>query len=632
MKVYIKAGCLLLPLFISVFTFSSFFTESAEADKLIHAYFKEHSDAISRNLSSSEVLLQSDQIDKKELTEHYLAAREHYKKIECLIEYYYSFEAKYFINGPPIRKAEIEYSLRVFEPHGFQFIEELLFSKNKTPEKAVLLNEYKLMNETFRLISKRFEQITVKEEYIPELLQLHTIRVMSLYLNGYDATQSKNNISETACILNGFRDIIRVLQKDNPSEVLSFCKQITIACDYLKNNSDYDSFDRMYFITEHLNPLYAQLAGLHQKLTKSNTHEKYALNLKAPSLFDITAINNRFFVADVSQQHLSSEQAALGKYLFFDPILSGDNKRACASCHNPSKGFTDGQPKSIGFEHAQGANRNAPTLLNVAYQKAFFYDGRLLDLEQQITEVLGNKNEMNSSGKAVIEKLKESTEYRTLFKKAFHGTRDTAITSAAVAKAIAAYERTLVSLNSRFDKYLRGDKKQMSKEEIKGYNLFAGKALCGSCHFFPLFNGTVPPMYSDNDFEIIGVPQQQNGKIIDPDTGRQHTTKSAVHRFAFKTPGIRNVELTAPYMHNGAFAKLDDVLEFYNNGGGIGNGIALDNQTLPSDSLKLSKTELENIKAFMLTLTDTASLTTKPARLPGFPKTEWNKRVIGGEY
>ncbi len=629
MKFSTKAASTLLFLFIVIILFSSFFTGTTETDKQLHVYLKDHSDAISSNLSESEKLLQNPNLDKTSLKAHYRIAREHYKKIECLIEYFYSFEAKYFINGPLLRKAEVEYNYRIFEPHGFQLIEELLFSKNTIPDTTLLLNEYRLLKETFRLIGNRFEQTTVKEEYIPEILQLHTVRIMSLYLNGYDCAQTKNNIPEIVCILNSFKDIITLMQNNNPDDLSN---QITKACNYLKKNSNYNTFNRLHFITGYLNPLYAKLTGIQQKTNNPNAHEGYALNLKAFSLFEVTAINNNFFVTDISQQRLFTEQAALGKYLFFDPVLSGNNKRSCASCHNPSKGFTDGQSKSKGFEHTEGADRNAPTLLNVAYQKAFFYDGRLLELEGQIIEVLGNSKEMNSSGKAVVEKLKESKEYKTLFKNAFRGTPDTAITSAAVAKAIATYERTLVSLNSRFDKYLRGDKQQLTKKEIKGYNLFAGKALCGSCHFFPLFNGTVPPMYSDNEFEVIGVNLQPDSKIIDPDKGRQALTKSPIHQFAFKTPGIRNIELTAPYMHNGAYTSLDEVLEFYNSGGGSGKGILLDNQTLPFDSLSLSKTELESIKAFMLTLTDTVGLTTQPARLPQFSNTDWNKRAIGGEY
>jgi len=209
---------------------------------------------------------------------------------------------------------------------------------------------------------------------------------------------------------------------------------------------------------------------------------------------------------------------------------------------------------------------------------------------------------------------------------------DTSITPYAVLKCLSEFIKTLDSRNSKFDKYLRGDKSQMTKEEVNGYNLFAGKALCSSCHFFPLFNGTVPPMYNDNEFEVIGTPEKPDNRTLDPDAGRKAVTHSNIHNHAFKTPTLRNIAYTAPYMHNGVYDNLDSVLVFYNKGGGAGVGLKVENQTLPFDSLGLSKKELNDIKSFLLTLSDTTGLPKAPQRLPEFKNKNMNRRKIGGEY
>ena len=136
---------------------------------------------------------------------------------------------------------------------------------------------------------------------------------------------------------------------------------------------------------------------------------------------------------------------------------------------------------------------------------------------------------------------------------------------------------------------MHGNKNKLNAREIKGYNLFAGKALCGSCHFFPLFNGTVPPYFNDSEFEIIGTPEDSSNKMLDRDKGRYSVTNFDEQMHAFKTPTVRNIEFTGPYMHNGIYTTLEEVVEFYHKGGGAGFNYMVPNQTLPFDSLQLSK-------------------------------------------
>jgi cytochrome c peroxidase len=350
-------------------------------------------------------------------------------------------------------------------------------------------------------------------------------------------------------------------------------------------------------------------------------------------LFGKESFNVQYFAMNSYDTTHYQQQAQLGKLLFFDPVLSGNNKRACASCHQPKKAFTDGLPKNKDFSEMGFLSRNTPGLLNVIYQKAFFYDGRAIELEKQIMDVVHSKNEMQGDLDEVVNKLRRSNEYKQLFKEAFMGSSDTAITSYSIQRAITQYEKALISLDSRFDKYLHGNKDMLSTREIDGYNLFAGKALCGSCHFFPLFNGTVPPFFRDSEFEVIGTPEDAGNKRLDSDEGRFSFTRIEVQKHAFKTPTVRNSELTAPYMHNGVYATLEEVIEFYHKGGGAGFNFEVPNQTLPFDSLKLSPKEKQNIVLFLKTLTDTVGLTRKPDRLPLFDEDLLlNKRTIGGEY
>jgi cytochrome c peroxidase len=154
--------------------------------------------------------------------------------------------------------------------------------------------------------------------------------------------------------------------------------------------------------------------------------------------------------------------------LFFDPVLSGNNRRSCASCHHPAKAFADGMPRNREFEGSDLLTRNTPTLLNVIYQRAYFYDGRVYELERQIMDVVHSSQEMQSNLEGVVRKLRGSREYTHLFRHAFKGSVDTTITPYAIQKAITEYEKTLVSMNSRFDQYLHGKKNQLTAREING--------------------------------------------------------------------------------------------------------------------------------------------------------------------
>jgi len=231
-------------------------------------------------------------------------------------------------------------------------------------------------------------------------------------------------------------------------------------------------------------------------------------------------------------------------------------------------------------------------------------------LEDQVTDVIENVDEMHGSLETSARMLARDSALAAQFRDAFAGSRsrsDAVVTPANIRAALAAYQRSLTRLDAPVDRALRGDTTALTSEQRLGFNVFVGKGKCATCHFLPLTTGTVPPMYQKAEVEVLGTPSRavMRSGTVDPDEGRFRLSRAAPHRYAFRTPSLRNVALTAPYMHNGAYPTLESVIDFYNRGGGAGIGIALENQTLPPDPLKLSVGEQRALAAFLRALTDT---------------------------
>lgn len=246
-------------------------------------------------------------------------------------------------------------------------------------------------------------------------------------------------------------------------------------------------------------------------------------------------------------------QAALGKLLFFDTRLSKDNLVSCASCHDPAKGWSDGRPVSAGVGGRKG-RRNALSLLNVGRRKKLFWDGRASSLEDQVHFPVQDSSEMGTTLEESAKKVAAAAGYRALFKAAFG---DEEVTAGRITSAIAAFERTLVSLDTPYDRYLKGDEGALSPSAKKGLDLFRSKARCFTCHELPT-SGTVDP-------EFINVGLHPPAKDSDP--GRYAVTKRDEDLRAFTVPDLRNLKYTAPYMHDGSLATLRDVVDFYDRGG-----------------------------------------------------------------
>jgi cytochrome c peroxidase len=276
-------------------------------------------------------------------------------------------------------------------------------------------------------------------------------------------------------------------------------------------------------------------------------------------------------------------KVALGKKLYFDPRLSGNNWISCATCHNPALGFSDGLPRMLGGSASREGGRNSPTIINCAYNTLQFWDGRASSLEEQALGPIQNPNEMHETLENVVKKVSAIPAYVNAFKEVF----GTAVTSEGIAKAIAAFERTIIYASSPFDRYMQGDEHAISESARHGMALFNGKAECIKCH-----NG---PNFTDNKFHNIGVPA--DGPLKE-DLGRYNVTKCDADKGAFKTPTLRNITETGPYMHNGFFPTLFEVVQFYNGGGGRS-----ENKSPDIHALQLTGQEVGDLIEFMKALT-----------------------------
>jgi cytochrome c peroxidase len=212
---------------------------------------------------------------------------------------------------------------------------------------------------------------------------------------------------------------------------------------------------------------------------------------------------------------------------------------------------------------------------------------------------------MHASATAVARQLNDRPAYAARFRRAYP-TQEKKILPRHVLMALASYIRSLTPFNSRFDRYMRGDDTQLSTSQVRGFNLFMGKAKCGTCHFMPVFNGTAGPGFTTTEAEVLGVAADPGRQPLqlDPEPGRYFQSKIRELRHSFKTPTLRNIAKTAPYMHNGAYQTLAEVIDFYDQGGGAGLGLDVDNQTLASEPLHLSKEEKKAIIAFLRALSD----------------------------
>ncbi|HYW31245.1 MAG TPA: cytochrome c peroxidase [Gemmatimonas sp.] len=551
--------------------------------------------------------------------DRFLAARLAFKRVEALSAYYEPSTTR-AMNGPALPRVDDEEGPEaVFLPEGLQVVEEMLYGDVDAAAARDALGEIRnVRNLVTRLRTAAARQV-ITEDRLWDAAKVEVARVVSLGITGFDSPVALHSLPEARAALQGVLEMLTPFA-DSSVRWQGLERAFGVADSVLAAEADFDRFDRLDFIVTAANPLSRALVDTRSSLGFSVPQERRAFRVEAVTLFDSGAFDAQAF-APPGAEAPTAAQVDLGKRLFSDKRLSGDDGMSCATCHDASRAYTDARPRSMARSR-HVTMRNTPTLINSGLQVGSFYDLRTTYLEDQVTAVVSNAEEMHGSVDRTAERLRSDATYRAQFAGAYATSGGSAVDSAVSGRnirlAVAAYLRSLQGLHSRADRALRGEPGVLDPEERLGLNLFMGKAKCATCHFAPLFNGTVPPTYQESEVEVLGVPATAavRGARIDTDSGRFRVTRAAPHLYAFKTPTVRNVELTAPYMHNGVYRTLEEVVDFYNRGGGAGIGISLPNQTLPADSLGLSRAEQRALVRFMRALTDTSGASAPSRALP----------------
>lgn len=566
------------------------------------AYFKTHALEFAGNIRELETRI--NEINEQDsgsvipAREALKKSRLAFKRIEFFVNYFFP-SLIIIYNAPAVIEVE-EPFMESREPTGLQVIEALLYSAAPAGNKKNLQQQVALLQEASADLNSLLYNLPVSDAQVLESVRLELISVLLLGTAGFDAPEMKTGITEAHQSFQTFAIILEPYLVQKPTQADSVRHYLQKAIQLTGTSEDFNGFDRLGLLMQAGLPLQRHLGQLITNLGLELNSTTY-INYNTADIFrpDAININNRLGV--------DSSLAALGKELFFEKRLSGNLTRSCATCHQPERYYTDGLSRSITLDEKGFVKRNAPGLLYAAFQHSQFWDGRVKSLEQQVEEVLQNPIEMDGHSDSIVHRLLSSKEYRDAFGRVFQeSTADSLISMNRVSAAISAFLKTLAPFSSPFDRYINGNSRAMNTEQIRGYNLFMGKALCGTCHTAPLFNGLTPPLFDLTAMEVIGTTRDTvfTHARLDDDMGRFETYPIQFYIRSFKTPSLRNVAVTAPYMHNGAFPDLESVIGFYNKGGGEGLGLTVPHQTLSATPLHLEAGEIKSIVAFLQALTD----------------------------
>ncbi|WP_299007660.1 cytochrome c peroxidase [uncultured Tenacibaculum sp.] len=521
----------------------------------------------------------------------YKSARREFKLIEPILAFADKENYK-SLNAPNILKIDEEDAtdIKIRNPFGFQVIEELLHEDEVDAAEVnsivkTTVNRLKLIAGNNTLYLKKYHALWLLRDQIA--------RIALVGITGFDSPVLEQSLTEAKTNYETILFIINTYKKEFSNENLytDWLNEIK-ATQKVLEEGEFATFNRFGFIQYHAHRQLELLANTSEDW-KVEFPLTLAFNNNITSLFSKETFNMDFF-NDYHQLEntMSDEKIALGKKLFNDKSLSKDGVMSCATCHIKDKAFTDGLatfPKQL---------RNTPTVSYAVYQQTFFHDGRAGSLEGQIVGVVENENEFHTNLKNLTETVEKDSAYTKSFTDLYGKVSDFNIRN-----AMANYIRSLGDFSSKFDKNINKKENTLTTSEVNGFNLFMGKAKCATCHFPPVFNGTVPPNFTETEVESIGVPNLAETEL-DGDLGAYNVFKTEERKFFFKTTTVRNISKTAPYMHNGVYETLEQVVDFYNKGGGEGLGYHVPNQTLPTDELNLSDKEIQDLIAFMESLTD----------------------------
>lgn len=469
--------------------------------------------------------------------------------------------------------------------------------------------------------------------------RLFLLNLAAIYTTGFECPDTSLVIPELQSMLTEVNNIYGSFNESFPEQALPshYMERYHQTIEYVRQQpKTYSHFDHFNFIKNHVNPLFVlnqKLILEHHVVSKSNLD--YALNKRSTSIFDKSLYhgqNAKGIFHRVKDEAVLAEIDRLGKLLFYDPLLSGNNQRSCASCHQPTEYFTDTNGRTaLQFDRLHTLERNTPSLINVGFNHLIMLDGEHITLQNQTKAVITNPTEMGSTEKEVLEKILSCKDYQQGFKKLLqHTPQEPEITLEHLSSAITHYYSKFSNYYAPFDDAM--DRKGIIEASAqRGFNLFMSKAQCATCHFVPQFNGVKPP-YVGSEFEVLGVPSDPSFTMLSPDLGRYKVNPATETHRAFRTGSIRNAQHTQPYMHNGSFADLSTLIDFYDGGGGAGRGLAIDNQTLSADSLHLSIQEKADLIAFIHSLDEKIVFEKPPIALPLSKSSVFNQRKVGGDY
>jgi Cytochrome c peroxidase len=469
--------------------------------------------------------------------------------------------------------------------------------------------------------------------------RLYLLNLAAIYTTGFECPDPEQVIPELQQMMADVRNTYNAFNESYPNTLVTeeylhlYDKTMLFVAQQPK---DYNEFDHFSFIKDYINPLFAlnQQLVLNYKLATRSMVD-YSLNKQSTSIFSKTLYrgqNPKGVYLRVRDEAALAEIDRLGKLLFYDPILSGNNMRSCASCHKPTEYFTDTlTPTSFKFDHKGFLARNTPSLLNAQYNHLIMADGKYITLQDQTKAVITDANEMGATEQEIMKKVLSCNEYKTAFTKLLQYTPEAPeLTFGHITSAITYYYSKFSQGTAPFDDAMNNIA-SVDASVKEGFNIFMSKAQCATCHFAPQFNGVKPP-YIGSEFEVLGVPADTGYQMLDKDKGRYEVNPAKETMNAFRTGTVRNAAYTKPYMHNGVFNTLDEVIEFYNTGGGAGHGLAVHNQTLSADSLHLTAIEKNKLISFIASLNEKVTFEQPPASLPLSKIKTLKTRKVGGEY
>jgi len=573
------------------------------------------------------------------LIQHIHEARLSLKEIDFWLRYLEPISYKW-INGP----LPVEYETEVHEK----------FEKPYRREGAGLIlleqaiNNHVAKDSCENLVSKALQGIqTFKADSILQKIKdphhvlfcnrLLLLNLATIYTSGFDCPDTSQIIPELQQLIRSTQTIYLEWNKIYPNYFPENYLQLFLSLhQFVSNQTHYSSFNHFVFIRDYINPLFSlNQSMIRDKKARSSSLIDYSLRTTAQSIFSkdlYTAQSTKGLFGQVTDPTVLKEIRHYGRLFFNDPILSGNNQRSCASCHKPNQYFADTTLIThLNFNRTLPLKRNTPSLINVPFNHLLMQDGKHYTLLAQTKGVITNPEEMAGEETEIMTKVNAIKTYRSLLKKWTKLTPAYPEPSLAhISSAIIIYYASMSQYSAPFDAMMN---KTLAPDSlvINGFNLFMGKAQCGTCHFAPIFNGVKPP-YTNSEFEVLGVPADTAFLKKDSDIGRAMVFNAPPTQFAFRTGTIRNAAKTAPYMHNGLFNTLEQVIDFYDQGGGVGRGLDYPNQTLSAQKIGLTPGEKKALIAFIHSLTEAIPLDTTTVQLPVSQKKRNPSRTLGGVY